>query len=97
MYFVERITHTSTNFNVLPTTASTLCLRTRFIHGQGTAVELIFMKLFYGFIGILLGRHLDKCKPACTPRFRLAHDVNRFDNTGLTEKRLESGFVDFVR
>ena len=97
MYFVERITHTSTNFNVLPTTASTLCLRTRFIHGQGTAVELIFMKLFYGFIGILLGHHLDKCKPPRATSFHLAHHVNRFDNTDLTEKRFESGFVDFVR
>src|SRR5215475_16086926 len=96
MYFVERITHTSTNFNVLPTPAGTLCLRTRFIHGQGTAVELIFMKLFYGFVGILLRRHLDKCKPPRASGFRLAHHVNRFDNTGLAEERLKSGFVDFV-
>ena len=59
MYFAERITYTSTTFNVLTTSAAALGLRTRFIHGQSAAVELIFMKLFYGFIGILLGRHLD--------------------------------------
>ena len=97
MYFAKRITYTSTNFKVLPTSAGALRFRTRFIHGQSAAVELIFMKLFYGFVGILLGHHLDKCKPPRATGFRLAHHVNRFDNTGLTEKRFESGFVDFVR
>src|SRR5689334_10531090 len=72
-------------------------LRPRFVDGKTASPKLIFIQLCDRLLCLVVGAHLNECKPARAPRGHVAHHFHRFYRAGAGEQVLELRFARFIR
>src|SRR5439155_16663900 len=65
---------------------------TRFVDGQGTALEILLMKHGNRLVGVFLRPHFNEGKAAGTTRRAILHDVDSDDRSRLREVVLQVVF-----